>query len=302
MAIPTTPSGNGSPPSDRGGRTFAHYFGVNDLVTSARPLFYETGFAAGDAHGFGGGEAFTLRLEGADGATLQDATITITAGQNFSDIITDLNNVGAGLGAYGTFGLTVPDGELQFTPAANYQGAQIKVLDDTTQRGGGARSFTEMFGVGEGTRSVRAFNPQIRSDIDANPGRLSVGRIDLTGATLGDIVTGAGDGSGASALQAAGSTNLAFAAAGGFSATTTTVVNFAGRVAGDMGRRANNAERIAESAEAIKTEAHDRRTSAEGVNIEEELVKLTTFQQSFNAASRLILAAKEMSDTLINMV
>jgi flagellar hook-associated protein 1 FlgK len=52
----------------------------------------------------------------------------------------------------------------------------------------------------------------------------------------------------------------------------------------------------------LKTEADNRRASVEGVNIEEEMVALTTYQQSFNAASRLIQAAKEMTDVLMSVV
>jgi len=83
---------------------------------------------------------------------------------------------------------------------------------------------------------------------------------------------------------------------------TSTLLDYAGRVAGDAGRRANTAAREQVSAVALRTEADQRRGSVEGVNLEEELVKLTTFQQSFNAASRLIQAAKEMSDVLIRMI
>jgi len=35
--------------------------------------------------------------------------------------------------------------------------------------------------------------------------------------------------------------------------------------------------------------------------MDEELVKLTTYQQAFNASSRLIQAAKDMYDVLLQM-
>jgi flagellar hook-associated protein 1 len=40
----------------------------------------------------------------------------------------------------------------------------------------------------------------------------------------------------------------------------------------------------------------------EGVNLDEELVLMTTYQQAFNASARLIQAAKDMYDTLMGMV
>jgi flagellar hook-associated protein 1 FlgK len=290
----------GAPPSSRGGRGFAHFFGVNDLATSARPLFFETGFTGADAHGFAGG-SFTLRLEGASGATLREATITMTAGETLADVLVDLNSPATGLGSFGTWSLD-GDGELAFTPAAGYTGSAVKVLSDTTQRGTTIRTFTELFGVGDGVRSARALNLSVRSDIDADPSLLALGKVDLTGVVLGDIVTGSGDGLGGSELRAAGSTGLAFDAAGGFPSMTSTLLDYAGRVAGEVGRRANASERAMEAANAVRSEAAERRASVEGVNLEEELVMLTTFQQSFNAASRLIQAAKEMSDTLMEMI
>jgi flagellar hook-associated protein 1 FlgK len=290
----------GATASNRGGRTFSHFFGLNDLATSAKPLFYETGFTGGQLHGFTGG-GFTLQLQGANGATLREATITLNAGETFGDILADLNNTTSGLGAFGTFSLDA-DGELQFAPASSFTGSSIKVLADGTQRGGSERTFTDLFGLGDGVRSSRAFGLTVRADIDSDPSKLALAKVSLQGAALGDIVTGAGDGGGGSELRAAGSVGLAFDAAGGFPAMVSTLLDYAGRVAGEVGRRSNAAEREKSSALAVQAEAVERRASVEGVNLEEELVALTTYQQSFNAASRLIQAAKEMSDTLLQMI
>ena len=54
--------------------------------------------------------------------------------------------------------------------------------------------------------------------------------------------------------------------------------------------------------EALLTEAQARQTSHEGVNLDEELVMMTTYQQAFNASARLIQAAKDMYDTLLGMI
>ncbi len=42
--------------------------------------------------------------------------------------------------------------------------------------------------------------------------------------------------------------------------------------------------------------------SEEGVNLDEELVKMTTYQQAYSAASRMIQAAKDLYDIVLNMV
>ena len=52
----------------------------------------------------------------------------------------------------------------------------------------------------------------------------------------------------------------------------------------------------------MANEAIARRQSTEGVNIDEELVRLTTYQQAFNASARMIQASKELFDVLTNMI
>ena len=44
------------------------------------------------------------------------------------------------------------------------------------------------------------------------------------------------------------------------------------------------------------------RDAVEGVNVDEELVMMTTYQQAFNASARMIQAAKELFDVLTNMI
>ena len=49
-------------------------------------------------------------------------------------------------------------------------------------------------------------------------------------------------------------------------------------------------------------EADTRRTSAEGVNLDQELISMTTYQQAFSASARLVQAGKDLYDVLLQMV
>ena len=49
-------------------------------------------------------------------------------------------------------------------------------------------------------------------------------------------------------------------------------------------------------------EATARRASVEGVNLDEELIAMTTYQQAFNASARIVQASKDLYDTLLGMV
>ena len=45
-----------------------------------------------------------------------------------------------------------------------------------------------------------------------------------------------------------------------------------------------------------------RRTSVEGVNLDEELANMMVFQQAYNAAARLMTTVQQMYDTLLEVV
>ena len=87
-----------------------------------------------------------------------------------------------------------------------------------------------------------------------------------------------------------------------FLAVSMTVSRYASEFGGLIGRKAASADSSKTSAESVQTEADARRQSVEGVNLDEELVKLTTYQQAFNASARIITATKDMYDTLMSMM
>ena len=287
----------------RAGRGFSHFFGLNDLVDSASPVFFETGVAGADGHGFGGaaGQAFELELVDTNGAVLASTTVTPTAGGTFEDIRTALNNATTGLGAYGSFGAFGTDGELAFTPSAGFSGASLRVAEDTTARTTTGVSVTGFFGIGDAARAGRATGLSVRQSVIDDPQRLAFGQANPAGFAQGDVITGQGDSAGAQLLAGAGDAARTFESAGALGATTTGFNDYLTRVGADVGRRSATAERTAESASLFASEANARRASVEGVNLDEELVNLTQYQLSYNASSRLIQAASEMFDALLRI-
>ena len=81
-----------------------------------------------------------------------------------------------------------------------------------------------------------------------------------------------------------------------------TLADYAAQFGGSIGRDAATADDQKTSAAAVQTEADTRRQSVEGVNIDEELVALTTYQQAYNANARMIQAAKDLFDILANLI
>jgi flagellar hook-associated protein 1 FlgK len=286
-------------PSDKAGRGFSHYFGLNDLMSTDRPAFYDNGLTATSPHGFTAGETLTFRFTGETGSRLRDLQVAVPAGGTVGDLVVALNDTATGIGRFGAFSLAA-DGSLSFTGYGN-PAPTLSVLEDRTTQIPSGVSVTELFGIGGGVRASRADDFSLRADIRQSPSRLALAQLNLSAAP-GTQALSTGDGRGALALADAGERTANFGAAGGSAGGATSVSRYASELAGEIGGKAAAARNRMETASALYTEAGSRQTAHEGVNLDEELVLMTTYQQAFNASARLIQAAKDMYDTLMGMV
>ncbi|MBJ7483266.1 flagellar hook-associated protein FlgK [Brevundimonas sp.] len=288
-------------PSNKAGRGFSHYFGLNDLVTTDRMALYDVGLTAASQHGFTPGETVTFRFAEEGGARLRDLTVAVPAGTGtMSELLTALNSPVTGVGRYGAFVLDGTTGAVTFR-ASGSPPAVVSVAEDTTTQTPSGVSLTELFGIGSGVRSSRADGFALRTDIRNNPGKLALAQLNL-GVAAGATALSAGDGRGALGLADAGRRSANFQAAGGSVGGTQSIARYSADLSGDIGARAAASKTRAESSQAIQTEAAARQSAYEGVNLDEELVKMTTYQQAFNASARLIQSAKDMYDVLLGMV
>lgn len=285
-------------PARKNGKGFSHWFGLNDLVRSDRPVTYDTGLTATSPHGFGAGETVTFRIGAEGGGRIRDISFAVPAGGTMADLVTALNDPATGLGRHGQFSLDA-QGRLGFVGAGSPP-ATLSVLDDTTTQAQSGVSMSELFGMGGGVRGSRADDFSIRSDIRSNPGRLALAQLNLN-AAAGTSALSSGDGRGARLLADAATNTVAFDGAGGLTGASMNLSRYASDLSGDIGARASAAKTRADAAGALSQEARARQSAYEGVNLDEELVLLTTYQQAFNASARLIQAASEMYDTLLGM-
>ncbi|WP_419756630.1 flagellar basal body rod C-terminal domain-containing protein [Brevundimonas sp.] len=214
------------------------------------------------------------------------------------ELLGALNDPITGVGRYGAFSLDAA-GKLAFKaydPAATTMSI---VTDATTQTPSGV-SMSQLFGLGA-TGATRADAYSVRSDIQQDPGKLALAQLNLS-AAAGTPALSKSDGRGGLALGDVGKRNVAFAAAGGSSGGAKTLSAYAADFAGEIGGKAAAAKTRSETAAALSKEADSRRASAQGVNMDEELVNMTTFQQAYNASARLIQASKDMYDVLIGIL
>ena len=285
-------------PTAKAGRGFSAFFGLNDLVTAPTPTNYATGLTTASSANFTGN--ITLRLTAADGSPIKDVTVNAGSATTLGSLVTSLNSSASGVGLYGSFALDDATGALAFTPAAN-SGVSLSVPADTTVRGTGGPSISALFGIGDAVRATRTDAFSVRSDIAADPSKLSLARLDPTVAVR---TTGLykSDASGADALAQAGRSTIAFDTAGGFVGGSQTLSNYASNLSSAIANRAASAGTAKDAATTVATQATARRSSAEGVNLDQELVAMTTYQQAYNASARMVQTVRDMYDILLNMV
>ena len=217
-----------------------------------------------------------------------------------ASLVSSLNSSSSGVGLYGSFALDDATGKLAFTPSAG-SGVTLSVPADTTARGAGGPSVSALFGIGDAVRAGRADAFSVRSDIAADPSKLSLARLDPTVA-VGTTGLYKSDASGADALAQAGRSTVAFDTAGGFVGGAQTLSNYAANLSSAIANRAASASNAKDSATTVATQATARRSSAEGVNLDQELVAMTTYQQAYNASARMVQAVRDLYDVLLNMV
>ncbi len=285
-------------PSAKAGQSFSAYFGLNDLVTSNQVVNADTGLTASDPSGFPAGQSLSFRISAADGSTLKTVDVTTPAGSTVGDLVSALNGPPGGVAPYGAFNLDA-DGHLAFQPA-NGSGVSLAVADDDTARGVGGPSVTQLFGIGAAQLVSSVNSYSIRPDIVQSSALLQTSAASLGG--VGTVAISPGSTTGADALSQAGQTSLTFNAAGNAPATTATLTGYAGQLAGDLATQSSAADAASTNAQAVANEAQTRLSGAEGVNIDQELVSLTTYQQAYNASARLIQASKDLFDTLLSAV
>ncbi len=285
-------------PSSKAGQTFSDFFGLNDLVSSGTPADYATGLTASSASGYPAGQPISFRLTGADGSTLKDVTVQTPTGGTMADLVTALNSPTGGVGLYGAFQLDAK-GQLSFT-ATGGSGVKLAVQSDSTANTATGTSISQLFGIGAAARNAAVGGYGVRSDIAANPALLQTSAVTLSAAS-GTSVLASGDTSGADAFAVAGQTSIAFAAVGEAAAVTTTLSGYASTLSGDIASKASAADTASTRASAVATETQTRLSSAEGVNVDQEMISLTTYQQAYNASARLIQATSTMFTALMNI-
>ncbi len=285
-------------PASRGGSGFSQFFGLNDLFRSATPSILATGLSAGDAGGFAAGSQISLQLKGPDGDVARSATVTLTAGMTIGDVVGALNTA---MGGSAVFSLNA-DGSISQTQSTPLAGYALNVTADTTQRGTTGMSFTQLFGIGDNQIAQQATSFAVNPQVASSPQRLAFAKPQITAtSTVGDSIVTHGDNSGALALQNVASATQSFAKAGGMAAETASLSDYAAAFYQDVATRGSTATANQTTQDDRLQEAQTRLSSNSGVNLDEELTHMMSYQQAYSAGARMLSVVQQLWDTLLQI-
>ena len=305
LSISASGSGNGvvvsddsTSPSTKAGQNFSDFFGLNDIVQSSSNTDYNTGLTTSSASGYPAGQSITFALTGDDGSLLKNVTITTPSGGTMQDMLNALNDRATGVGLYGSFALD-SNGQLSFTPNGG-SGVSLAVENDTTANTATGMSMSDLFGIGAATRTAAQNTFTVNPSIVANPTTLPSATINLSGG-VGSAALTQTNNSAYAAFANADSVSTSFSGALGISAQTGTLSGYASTISQAIATRASQASDNANTASAVMGETQSRLSSAEGVNMDQEMISLTTYQQAYSASARLVQATQDMFTTLLGM-
>lgn len=287
-----------SSPTARGGMGFSQFFGLNDVFQSAGPSTLATGLTASDASGLAAGAQIKLQLKGPDSDIVKQVTVTTTAGMTIGDVVTALNTA---MGGAATFTLN-SDGSITTANSALYPNYQLNVTEDTTARGATGVSFTQIFGIGVNNLASQAQGFAVTDAVANAPQRIGMAKPHIAaGSVAGDNIVQGGDNSGAIAMLNVINNTRTFPAAGNLSAQTSSLSDYAAAFYQGVSDQSNLVAQNQITQGNRLQEAQNRQASTSGVNLDEELMNLTTYQQAYSASARLLSVVDQLYQTLLQI-
>lgn len=248
------------------------------------------------------GTAYAAVVDRASGATV--ATIALDLSQSASDLITALN---AGLGSYGS-AVFDASGALSITLANGYGIAFTSANATITETDSEGRSrsygFAHYFGLNDllVRSSARASELALAPAIAADSWRLGQARVDVAGSPPVAILGGEGDHRGALGLGSALTTAYATITRGELEARQVDVRTYAADIAAVAARAAADAARAVDHRRVLVDDLTARRSAVSGVNLDDELARLTIYQQSYAASARILAVVDEMLSELMQVL
>ncbi|MEK9726003.1 MAG: flagellar basal body rod C-terminal domain-containing protein, partial [Rhodospirillaceae bacterium] len=141
---------------------------------------------------------------------------------------------------------------------------------------------------------------QVRSDIKSQPSKISTARPQWDAAlgAAGEYFMAVGDDTIAQALAEAMTTTNSFEKAGSLAARDATFAGYAAELLATNASLGGVNERQKDSQKSLVDSLQFKSDSTRGVNLDEEMADLLSYEQAFSAAARVISVIQSMIDAL----
>ena len=250
------------------------------------------------------GTAHLAVIDKASGSSLAVIDIDVTAASPAAIAA----QVSAGLGGLGTASIGA-DGKLSITLTSSAQGLAIDEGDSRIHVDDAAGhdrdyGFAHYFGLNDLVVSAGATAAELalRPDIAADSSLLSQAAMQVEpGPPAAARVGGAGDGRPAQALAAALQTAVGTVARGGLPAKLLSPSAYATSLIANAAVAGDRAKSTQASDQALVDDLGSRAKDVSGVNLDEELSKLVTYQQAYTASAKIVSITDQLFDILMNM-
>jgi flagellar hook-associated protein 1 FlgK len=247
------------------------------------------------------GTAYLAVVDRVSGATVASVALDMTVPMA-NDIVAQINT-----GLTGTATASIgADGALRITTADPAHGLALAEGDSAIEVADGAgrtrvSGFSHFFGlndlvVADGERLG------LRADIAADPARIAAAMLDVAaGPPLVATLGGGGDNRGALALAAALDSPVVVAGRGGLPPGRFTMSGYVADLTAHAAQRTAAASDAVDTASTLVDSLAYRAGSVSGVNTDEELARLITFQQAYTVSARIIAITDQLFDELVRL-
>ncbi|MDE1151592.1 MAG: flagellar hook-associated protein FlgK [Micavibrio sp.] len=268
-------------------------------VTNSGASYPARSDMTGDTQGISASDALngsgTVRIATLDssGMVTGYSDLDLSSYSTVGDLVTALNGIS------GVSASLTASGQLELSSTVSGEGISINQMTSSVNGSG----FSSAFGLNNLYSGTDAASIKVSSYLTDNPGYLATGVLSSS-ATLavGDRGVSSGDATTATALSSALSGKSTFAAAGNFTGQSTSFASYAAKIVSDAASRASAAADKSSLAETSYTQTKSLLDNAQGVNLDEQTVKLTALQTEYQSSAALVSAIKDMFDELIAAV
>ncbi|WP_029909195.1 flagellar hook-associated protein FlgK [Caulobacter sp. UNC358MFTsu5.1] len=232
----------------------------------------------------------TLRVAVTDsaGKVVSTQDLDLSSYATVGDLVTALNGVSGLTAAIGS------DGKLTIATTDSANG--VALADD-------GAAISARFGLNDLFTGSTASDIGVSTRLAGDASGLPTAALSTT-ATLatGDLALASGDSTAADALSSLLTTAVSFAATGSQGAKTVSLASYASGFVSQAAALISTASTTSAASTAANDAAISRLQNLTAVNVDEELANITQYQTQYEANAQLISIAKELFETLVNMV